>query len=539
VRGGAGAPLRALAELRLRLVLRRLRGRGGVPEVVARLVLWAVVAPMGLLFGAGAGAAAYRGVRDGVGLQAALGAQLLFYGVWQAWTVVGLSLSDRDLLDLRRFLGYPIPAARVYAYGLVSSVIGDPFALFWSLILLGAFVGAALARPGAWLALLALVHLWFVAGLVTLLALLQELLARAFAARRARVVAVAAVYVALGFALSWASRVGTQRLLGAARAVYPLRWVAYPQALAGEAAVALYAHRTFAAVGWLAGLVATTALTAWAAYGLALAGARGGGEAPGRGGGAGPVGWRLPGRLGPLLEKEGKYLLRHPLCGVLALVLPGVAGFVGWRVVPFVPAEAGDVVRGLPLIGFAAYVHLATQALWLNTLGWDRGGARVWFLAPVPLADVLQAKNLALLVLGAALFAVSAAAMIAASGLPAPWALTGAAVLHLALGPWLLAAGNVVSVLSPQAGVHTVQRGARLPAISMVAGMLIVSTAMAVFGAPVLLAVRLEAPWLLVGAWAALGIAGAAVLRWSRGPVGRLLAARREAVLAAVAGDIE
>ena len=45
----------------------------------------------------------------------------------------------------------------------------------------------------------------------------------------------------------------------------------------------------------------------------------------------------------------------------------------------------GEVVRALPLLAFAVYTHLATQVFWLNAFGWDRGGARLLFLAPLPL----------------------------------------------------------------------------------------------------------------------------------------------------------
>jgi ABC-2 type transport system permease protein len=507
-----------------------------VPELVGRIALWVVILPVGLVFGALAGLGAFHVVRVRAGLQAEIGTAALFFGIWQTWTVVGLSLADRDLLDLRRFLVYPIPTGRVYAYGLAASVVGDPFALFWSLILLGAFVGAGVARPGAWLVLLALVFLAFAAGVVTLLALLQEGLARALRSRLARSVAVAGVYVGIGLALTWASRAGLARVSALARSAAGLRWIVFPPALATRAARELYAGEAARALPWLFALGACATLAGWVAFRLALAGARGGGEATARGGGVGQAGWRLPGRLAPLLEKELKYLLRHPLVGVLILVLPGVAGVVG--LIP-VRKLSGDLERGFMLVGFALYVHLATQAFWLNALGWDRGGVRTWFLAPVPLADVLLAKNRAMFLLGAALFAVSAAAMVAAGGAPAPWALAAAVALHLGIAPWYLTAGNFVSILNPRTGIHSVQRGGRLPPASALAGMAIVSAGAALFGGPVLLAVRLEAPWAMAVAWVALGLVGVAVHRATLPPLARLLYRRREAVLAAVAGDEE
>ena len=534
-----GGTLRALAELRFRLLLRRLRGSGGVPELVARIVLFAIAIPAGLAFAGFSGLAAFRAVRVREGLLASVPALALYFGVWQTWTAVGLSLSERETLDLSRFLVYPLPPWRVYAYGLVASVLADPFAVFWCLILAGAFAGAALARPGAWLLLLALAQLGFVAATATLVALLQELLGRLLRGKRVREVAIATLYVATAALLAWGSTAGRQGALRSLRVARALRWLAYPAALAGEATRELYAGRVLRALPWILGLGAAALATAWAAYRLALAAARAGQGGEGRLAASASRGWRVPGRLGPLLEKEAKYLLRHPLTSILALVVPALAGFVGWKVAPLIPAEAGEVIRALPLLGFALYAHLVTQAFWLNVFGWDRGGARVYFLAPVAPADALLAKNAACYLLSLAIFAASAAALAAAGGAPPAWALVASLALHAGIAPWFLAAGNAVSILNPSAASHTVQRGSRLSPISALAGMAIVSAGGVVFGAPALAAIRLEEPWLLAASWLVLGIAGLWGYRSVLPRLGRLLAARREPLLAAVCGDEE
>lgn len=551
-RGGAGAvaaragatplaapTLRALAELRFRLLARRLRGKGGVPELVARVVMYVVAVPAGVAFAIGAGMGAYRAVRVGQGLTPAVAATALFFGVFQTWTAVALSLSEREALDLRRFLVYPLPPSRVYGYGLVASVAGDPFALFWCLLLAGAFTGAAVARPGAWLVVLAAVYLLFVAATAAGVALVQELLGRLQRIRRARVVAVAAIYVGLAAAAAWGSTQGARGALAAARAIKDLRWVLAPAALAAEATRALYGGRVLAGAGWALLLALTAAAVAWAGYRLALSEARSGSEGPRGAGAATGRGWRLPGRIGPLVEKEAKYLLRHPLAGVLLLILPALAGLVAWKVAPLIPADAGEVVKALPLFGFALYGHLATQAFWLNAFGWDRGGARAWYLAPVPLADLVLAKNLAAFGLGLAVSGACAAALVAVGGAPPAWALWGALALHAGIAPWFIGPGNLVSILNPRAASFTLQRGSRLAPASGVAGMAIVSACTGVFAAPVLLALRLDAPWVLVAGWAGLGVAGAVAYALTLPRVGRLLASRREPLLAAVAGDEE
>jgi ABC-2 type transport system permease protein len=525
----------AFAELRARLLVRRLRGRGGIPELVARVALFAVAIPAGLLFAALAGAGAWKAIRSSPGL-AEVSVAALFFGVWQTWTAVSLSVSEREALDLSRFLVYPLPPGRIYAYGLAASVVGDPFAVFWLLLLAGAFVGGALARPGAWVALLALAYALFAVATAAFVALLQELLARLLRGRRVREVAIAAVYVGTGFLVVFMSG-GPRAMLEALRVLRVVRWLAFPAALAERSVVSLYLGRWTAALGWLVLLAVAAAGAGWAAYRLALSAARSGGDQAPRAAATGAGGWRLPGRLGALVEKEGKYLLRHPIASVLAIVVPALAGFLAWKLVPRIPREAGEVVRALPLFGFALYAHLATQPFWLNTFGWERGGGRVWFLTPVEPGDVLVAKNLVVYAFSLALFAGSAGAAIALGGPPPTWAFAGALALHAGIAPWFLAAGNLVSILVPRPAPMTIQRGGHLSPVSAVAGMVIFSAGGALASAPVLAAIRLEEPWLLPAGWALLGLVGILVYRATLPRLARLLRDRKEPLLAAVCGD--
>jgi ABC-2 type transport system permease protein len=529
-------PLAAFAELRARLLLRRLRGRGGIPELVARIALFVVVIPAGLVFAGLSGAAAWRAVRVGTGLQAEIAVAALFFGVWQTWTAVSLSVSDREAVDLRRFLGYPIAPSRVFGYGLVASVIGDPFAVFWCLVLGGAFVGAAAARPGAWVLLLAVANVLFVAATAAYVALLQELLARLLRGRRVREVAIAFVYVGTALLVALMSG-GPRAALQAFRFFAYARWIAFPAALAERAVARLYAQRWAGALPWLVLLAVAGAAAAALAYRLALASALSGGDQAPRAAATGEGGWHLPGRLGALLEKEGKYVLRHPIASVLVLVVPALAGFVGWKLTPRIPEDAGEVIRALPIFGFALYAHLATQVFWLNAFGWERGGGRLWFLAPVAPVDVLVAKNLASYAFSFALFAASTGAGVALGGTPPAWVLLGAVTLHAGVGPWFLAAGNVVSILNPRPAPYTIQRGGHLSPISAFAGMAIFSAGGLLFSIPVLVAIRLDEAWVLPAGWAALGLAGLGVYRLSLPRLARLLRERREPLLEAICGD--
>lgn len=534
-------PLAAFVELRLRLGLRRFRARGGVAELVARILSYVVLAPAALLFAAAVGAGTFRAARAGQGLWVDVPITGALFGIWQAWTAVALSLQEREGLDLRRFLLYPVPPWKLHAYGMAASVVGDPFALFWCVLLAGAFGGAALGRPGGWLLLLAVTLLLFAAATASWLVLIQEVMARVLRGRRTREVFIALLYVGMGF--GGAVLAASRRTLHAddVKAVVAwLQWVAWPAAFASAAARPLFAGRVAQAALPIAGLLATTAAATWAGYRLTLASARSGDDGPPARGSMGGTGWalgRLPGRLGPLLEREVKQLLRHPLPGVLLLVLPGMAGLAAWKALPLIPPEAGEVLRALPLVGFALYTHLATQVFWLNAFGWDRGGARLLFLAPLDLGHAVAAKNGAAYLLSAVLYLASAGLALLLAGAPPGWAIAAAAILHLGLAPWLYGLGNLVSVLNPRASSMSLQRSGSLPALSSLAGMAIIAAVGGVFALPVLLALRLDEGWVLPVAWGALGLLGLVAYQRMLPRLATLVAGRKEPLLSAVTGD--
>jgi ABC-2 type transport system permease protein len=222
---------------------------------------------------------------------------------------------------------------------------------------------------------------------------------------------------------------------------------------------------------------------------------------------------------------------------VLGIILPAVAGLIAWKAGPYLPAESGEVVRALPVLGVALYVHLATQTFWLNGFGWERGGARLYFLAPLRLEQVLLAKNLAVGSLGLGIELASVLAMVVAGGRPPGWALAGTLALHLGAAPWFFALGNAVAIWNPRVAPLTLQRSGALPALSALAGMVIFSGVAGVFALPVLLALSLDDGWLLPPAWLLLGAMGGLIWWRTLPDAARLLHGRREELLAAVTGD--
>jgi ABC-2 type transport system permease protein len=548
-----GHPIRAFLELRGRLLVRRFLSRRGVPELLARVLVFAMSGFAAVLFAGLAGAGTWRAARIGHGLEADVGATSIFFGVWMTWTAIALTLAERDTLDLRRFLVYPLPPGRVYAYGLISSAAADPFALFWTVMLGGGFLGAAAARPGGWLLPLAATFFLFIVATVVYVALLQELFGRLVRVRRAREMAIAGAYLLLVLLVAWVSTGGRRPVGELIRTLSRIQWIAWPAALAASAARKLFSGHGEGAILPLLGLALAALATGWAAFRLALGdalsgedGARMTGKPSAQGRGL-PVGW-LGATRGALLEKEWQYLLRHPLALVMALVIPAIAALVAWKAVPGLvrylesqqlSAEATDLLLALPLFGFALYAHVVTQPFWLNGFGWDRGGARLLFLAPIDLVDVLAAKNAAVATLSLVIFAGCTLAIVAVGGWPPVWVIAGGFTLHAGLSPWLYAVGNFVTVANPIGAGFTLERGSRLPMLSGLVGMFATSATAGIFALPVLVAVKLEDGWLLPPAWAALGLVGIAVHRLTLPSAGGIARRRREGILDAICGEEE
>jgi hypothetical protein len=114
---------------------------------------------------------------------------------------------------------------------------------------------------------------------------------------------------------------------------------------------------------------------------------------------------------------------------------------------------------------------------WVNALGWERGGARLLFLAPVAPDRVLAAKNLALAGYATLLFALAATAHAVTAGPPPGWAALGATLLVIGLAPALYGLGNVVSIVLPRAAPVGIQRAGALSPLAALAGMGIASLA--------------------------------------------------------------
>ena len=497
-------PLAAFAELRFRLTWRRLLGRRGIGELVAKVIGYLLLLPIGLVVSIGIGAGMYRAAPPAATLA-------------RSWTCRWTCRSRRCSSGSGRPGPRPRWPCRTRSRSTCAATWSTRcgrarsgstgrwpgcWATRWRSSGACCWAGRSSARrwagsaPGSccWRSLLVL----FAAATLAWLALIQELGARVLRRARLKSLLFAGVYVALAVAVVAAGRARSPPA-GPAR-------LARGAEVAAVDRLARARWRPAAARRLFRGDVARVAAVARGAGGChggdrlggLPAGARRGARGRGRRHGAGGRGARRGGRAalagaarGALLEREVTFLTRHPLPLVLGIILPAVAGLIAWKARPYLPAEAGEVVRALPVLGVALYVHLATQTFWLNGFGWERGGARLYFLAPVPPGAGAAGQEPGGRRAGArhraGLGAGDGAGRRPAAGLGAgrhAWRSTSAP------RPGSSCSATPVAIWNPRVAPLTLQRSGSLPALSALAGMVIFSGVTGLFALPVLLALK-------------------------------------------------
>lgn len=153
--------------------------------------------------------------------------------------------------------------------------------------------------------------------------------------------------------------------------------------------------------------------------------------------------------LAALLEKELRILSRSPRFRVIF----GMACL--FSAVVFFPMAFGrnqsSFIQGnyLPVINAYGLLILGEVLLW-NVFGFDRKAAQIYFVAPVSFETVLRAKNLAALaaILLMTVFTTTLGYVLHARITPA--GVLGALFLTLILTLFLLACGNLTSVIIPR-----------------------------------------------------------------------------------------
>ncbi len=166
--------------------------------------------------------------------------------------------------------------------------------------------------------------------------------------------------------------------------------------------------------------------------------------------------FRLPARvfhdpLGALVEKEIRFLARAPRFRLLFLM--GFSfGLIVWLPLTLGGRRSPDswlAQHFLTVVSVYALMLIGEVAFY-NSFGFDRAAVQLYFLAPVKLATVLAAKNIA-----AAVFVLLEIAAVAAASLALPEGLGAAGVAEafavaVVLVVYMLALGNLSSVYYPR-----------------------------------------------------------------------------------------
>jgi ABC-2 type transport system permease protein len=159
----------------------------------------------------------------------------------------------------------------------------------------------------------------------------------------------------------------------------------------------------------------------------------------------------LPDPLAAIVEKELRSLARTPRFR-LVFIMGFSFGLIVWLPIMLGGGRSGSVVSDHYLTIVSVYaLTLLGQVSYLNTFGFDRSAAQVYFSMPVPVARALAGKNIA-----AALFilvemlAVTLASQVLRVRLAAG-AIAEAFSVTAIVGVYLLAIGNLSSVHFPRA----------------------------------------------------------------------------------------
>jgi ABC-2 type transport system permease protein len=450
----------AIAELRWRMFVNRLRNRRGKMELASRAIVTTAFALGGFAgFAVATGASWYFVSQDKTEFLAVVLWPIFFF--WQVFPVMATAFTNNpDSSDLLRFpLTYRSYFLIRLAYGYM-----DPASALGTAFLVGVALGAGAARP--------LLFPWIVTVLFTFalfnLMLMQMVFAwleRWLAQRRTReIMGVIFILAMLSFQLIGPAMQhlgkgphpefdrGVQ--VGArAQGFLPpgIAANAIAEASHGNFLLGFLSFLLLIALTFLVGTLLHLRLRAqFCGENLSEAGAR-------------PVvkqaqrlhtGWSLPGfsqSVAAVFEKEVLYLARSgPM--LLTLIMP-IFMLVIFRMGPLNAMRHSSMMNRTPdmaLPGAAAYSMLVLTNLLYNSFGGDGGGMQFFYASPVLFRQIVLAKNLT----HAAILAANAGfAWIAVTYLyGAPHLAVSAATLAglLFAAPLNFTAGNLLSIYSPK-----------------------------------------------------------------------------------------
>jgi ABC-2 type transport system permease protein len=449
----------AVAELRWRLLVNSLRTVRGRLELVSRVFVGFSVTMLALGGAVFLGPLSYVAIAQRHPDYLAIALWLIF-AFWQLYPVLGALASVP--FEFATLLRFPMTFSTfwwlAFFYGLIDPVC--LVSLLWlTAILVGIGVASPALLPGAALALLgfALVNL-FLSRTVYLW------LERWLAQRKAReILGLVFLFLIVGFQFiaPLATRL-EKHPAGAVRSLTSIADVArfLPPGLAS------FSIQRFHQADLLPGFYACAALGAYCALLGSLLNRRLRAQFLGENlsEAAAPVaarpgeklreGWDIRGLSGPIaaiFEKETRYLLRSG--PVLFMFIMPIVILVLFRVNPAASGAKSSVLAHAADWAFpigSAYALLMLTNIVYNSFGADGSGLQFFLIAPVPLRDVLFAKNIAhtaVLAINIALVFTATAFLYHPPSVDIVFITLTALLFALPLN---LSAGNLMSVYSPK-----------------------------------------------------------------------------------------
>lgn len=449
----------AVAELRWRLLLNSLRTVRGRLELVSRVFVGFSITMLALGGAVFLAPLSYVAIAQGHPDYLAIALWLIF-AFWQLYPVLGALASVP--FEFATLLRFPMTFSTfwwlAFFYGLIDPVC--LVSLLWlTAILLGIGVASPVLLPGAALALLgfALANL-FLSRAVYLW------LERWLAQRKAReILGLVFLFLIVGF--QFIAPVATRlekHPLGAVRSLTSIADVArfLPPGLAS------FSIQRFHQADLLTGLYACAALGAYSALLASLLNRRLRAQFLGENlsEAAAPVavrpgeklreGWDIRGLSGPIaaiFEKETRYLLRSG--PVLFMFVMPIVILVLFRVNPATSGAKSPVLAHAADWAFpigSAYALLMLTNIVYNSFGADGSGLQFFLIAPVPLRDVMFAKNIShtgVLGINIALVFIATTFLYHPPSVDIVFITLTALLFALPLN---LSAGNLMSVYSPK-----------------------------------------------------------------------------------------
>jgi ABC-2 type transport system permease protein len=392
--------LAAIAWLRWRLFVNKLRTRRGKLELVSRIVISFVFAINGLGGAFGMGIAAFLLISKGKPERLALLLWPVFF-FWQAFPIVATAFTNNpDCSDLLRFpLRY-----RSYFLGRLAYGAFDPVTAVGSLWSIGILAGVGFAKP-ALLPWALVVLLAFVAFNLLLTQMVSTWVDRWLAQRRTReLMGILFVLLMLSFQMigpltryfEKGVRPDVQRYV---RFLAPAQGI-LPPGLAADAIVQTVHSRFMAGFGSFVLLCAFVLVIGYCLHVRLRAQYRGENLSEVATSSALPkdpslrLGWNLPGFASPVaavFEKEIRYLLRSgPL--LLSLIMPIFALLI-FRFGAMNPRRHFGGTHDMAFPVAMGYALLILINLAYNNFGGDAGGIQFFYACPVSFRQIVLAKN--------------------------------------------------------------------------------------------------------------------------------------------------